>query len=301
MKKLGFYTLMYFDSGEQRRITGKEYKSEERLDLYVRGACLLDKSLKINGFLGLNLLTNDQNAIKSSLQRIGYEGLEITEIKFDLDVPKGIPFYSAHYKIDVFRYFSTKSNDEYSILLDSDIVCFDKFREEFYALVDSGTPMVYYIQEYVNISERKMDDVRKVVSDLSWMPWCGGEFIGGTATFYGNLYNEIISFKSDYWKNISTLFHVGDEFLTSIAIERLKRRGCYIMDANQINVIHRYWSIYEKNSYKSYKKPLIHFPGDKYFFAKVDLSKPTLKQLMFGYYIFHKMKLLVEGIRKLLK
>lgn len=37
MKKLGFYTLMYFDSGEQRYITGKEYKSEERLDLYVRG------------------------------------------------------------------------------------------------------------------------------------------------------------------------------------------------------------------------------------------------------------------------
>lgn len=42
MKNLVFYTLMYIDLDESRFMSGKEYKLEERVDLYVKGACLLD-------------------------------------------------------------------------------------------------------------------------------------------------------------------------------------------------------------------------------------------------------------------
>lgn len=47
-----FYTLMYVDKDENRRLALKTYKNEERIDLFVKGCCVLDKSLKINGFWG---------------------------------------------------------------------------------------------------------------------------------------------------------------------------------------------------------------------------------------------------------
>lgn len=51
---LRFYTLMYIDSDEKRRLAGKVRSNEERIDLFVKNACLLDKSLRINELGGDN-------------------------------------------------------------------------------------------------------------------------------------------------------------------------------------------------------------------------------------------------------
>lgn len=50
--KLVFYTLMYIDKGEKRRLAGRMYSQEQRVDLYVKSLCVLDKSLRINGYGG---------------------------------------------------------------------------------------------------------------------------------------------------------------------------------------------------------------------------------------------------------
>lgn len=134
---LNIYNLMYVDLNEKRYLSGRIYDNEERLDLYVKGCCVLDKTLKINNFSGgVKILTNHSTYIRESLKRLHYEQVEVIDIPFDLDVPQGIPFYSAHFKIDVFRYFSTLSDEEYSILLDSDVVCMKPFGPEFEAIVN---------------------------------------------------------------------------------------------------------------------------------------------------------------------
>ena len=43
------YTLLYIDKEESRVLNKKKYTNRERIDLFVRNACLLDKTLRLNG------------------------------------------------------------------------------------------------------------------------------------------------------------------------------------------------------------------------------------------------------------
>lgn len=56
-----FFNLMYIDLDEKRTLNGRSYTAENRLDLYVKNSCILDKSLKLNGYLrgGVIILTNN--------------------------------------------------------------------------------------------------------------------------------------------------------------------------------------------------------------------------------------------------
>ena len=281
---------MYVDLEERRYLSGKTYGEEERLDLYVKGCCVLDKSLKINSFFaGVNIVTNNKILIINSLQRIGYTDINVVEIPFSLNVPKGIPFYSAHFKIDVFKYFASRPSDEYSILLDSDVICLHDFNGEFYSIIDNHVPMVYYLNTYGG--EKKLKDVCKIDTDIKWMPWVGGEFIGGDAIFFSSLYREIMLFKEEYWNVVSNgLFHVGDEMLTSIAIARLRKKNICPVDAKWFGVIHRYWSEIETKRLFDYDCPLMHIPGDKIFEHKINLNVISIEDLLKGYKLYCIMK-----------
>ena len=43
---------MYVDLDEKRVIARKTYTNNERIDLYLKGSCVLDRSLKINNMGG---------------------------------------------------------------------------------------------------------------------------------------------------------------------------------------------------------------------------------------------------------
>lgn len=43
---------MYVDLDEKRVISRKTYTNNERVDLYLKGSCVLDRSLKINNMGG---------------------------------------------------------------------------------------------------------------------------------------------------------------------------------------------------------------------------------------------------------
>lgn len=286
---------MYVAYKEQRQFSGKVYSGERKLDMYMKGACLLDKSLKINEGIGLTLLTNDAVSVMASLYRLNYSDLDILEIPFDLNVTEGCAFYSAHYKIDVYRYLGTLSENEYSILLDSDVLSISMLGEDFYNIVHSGIPMVYNLPAYGG--SKRLLDIRKIDPNIEWCAWVGGEFISGTSSFFADLYNDIISFKEEYWRNINNdLFHVGDEMLTSIALNHLWEKHRTI-DAGDMGYIYRYWSIYEDLKYSNVGASLIHFPGDKIFFNKSDLTSVDIKTIMKGY-CFHHLKSFAKGCVK---
>ena len=61
--QLKFYTLMYVADNERKQFSGKQYAGETKLDMYVKGACVLDKSLRINEGSSLTLLTNSPHAV----------------------------------------------------------------------------------------------------------------------------------------------------------------------------------------------------------------------------------------------
>ena len=49
---------MYVDLDEKRVTSRKTYTNNERIDLYLKGSCVLDRSLKINNMGGVKLLNN---------------------------------------------------------------------------------------------------------------------------------------------------------------------------------------------------------------------------------------------------
>lgn len=71
-----------------------------------------------------------------------------------------------------------------------------EFPAEYYELIKQGVRSVYYLNAYGG--DKKLKDVRLIVEDIDWMPWAGGEFVGGTASFYKIIYGEILSFKDAY-------------------------------------------------------------------------------------------------------
>lgn len=296
--KVKFYTLMYVAHEEQRQFSGHVYSGKQKLDMYMKGACLLDKSLKINEGIGLTLLTNDIVSIEESLERLNYRNLDVKEIQFDLNVTRGCAFYSAHYKIDVYHYLGTLPNDEYSVLLDSDVISISSLGSDFYHIVKSGIPMIYNLPSYGG--DRRLLDVKKIDPSINWCSWVGGEFIGGTNVFFMDLYNDILSFKDIYWNNIDNdLFHVGDEMLTTIALSHLWHKY-RVINAGDMGYIYRYWSIYENLTYTNVGASLIHFPGDKKFFFKSDLSASNVIDIMDGYGFYHIKSLMKGYIKKLL-
>lgn len=46
--KINFYTMLYIDMSEKRQLGGRIYTNEERIDLFVKNACILDKTLALS-------------------------------------------------------------------------------------------------------------------------------------------------------------------------------------------------------------------------------------------------------------
>lgn len=181
-----FYTLLYIDPEERRRMAGRTLTGGKRIDVFVKSACLLNKSLRwafnvqdnkeVSYNPYLTILTNDCSVIRESLLRVGGD-VKVKEIDFTLNVPKGIPYYSAHYKIEAFRYFSTLPDSQYSILLDCDLVALKGANDNLKGIVQSAKPMCYILPNYT--SDKFLHDCRRVYPKMVACEWTGGEIWGG--------------------------------------------------------------------------------------------------------------------------
>ena len=77
----------------------------------------------------------------------------------------------------------------------------------------------------------------------------------------------------------------------------LEYTGFRALDAGVFGYVYRYWSIYDSLPYGKVGTSLVHFPGDKEFFYKVDLSADTVSGIMSGYKIY-RIKCLMKGLVK---
>ncbi|WP_372776417.1 hypothetical protein [Mangrovibacterium sp.] len=269
-RNISFNTLLYVDLKNQSLSeNGIGGKFEDQIKTFVGCALALARSLSFFTGYQLTVLTNNEPYLRQFSNELNYK-----ELEFQMQVKPGIPFYSAHFKLDVFRYFaSNEESDLYMVLVDSDVVCINPAPINFYRCVDDRMPLYFDITSHhipAYGRERMIRDKELVlVNSRSNGMWVGGELVGGVNSFYRELVQEVDRYQTRYFEMSSKLFHQGDEFLLSVAIELMLKKGVAICEAGRFGIIGRYWTFPTKHIQKKWKSYsghfLVHLPSDKRF------------------------------------
>jgi hypothetical protein len=195
-------------------------------------------------------------------------------VVFELNIPQNIKFFSAHHKIDVFKYLSLYG-DSYSILLDNDVVCINDMPENMNKIIKENIPMYYDTTDqcYPAYGRVKIINDKTLISGFESLGnWAGGEFIGGDREFFSKIYEYCIIYWDKYIANFTNLHHQGDEMLVSCAVERYFLSGNTLFNAGNIGGIGRYWSVKTLHIGKPFEALLdnflLHLPADKEYLAK---------------------------------
>jgi hypothetical protein len=271
------YGLLYLDKTEGNSMNVQLKTFKERINLYFKNAVTLSNSLQKKG-IKFVLLTNDLNLIKENCIYSQAE-IDIEQISFVTQVPVGIRFYSAHFKLDVYRYLATLMVP-YIGFCDLDMICINDIPHCLSENISQQIPMIYDISDQV-VPAYGQDtitrDIESILRSKSQGKWYGGEFIAGSPNFFAILIQEIDQLYNNYITNISQFHHVGDEAITTAALESLQKKGMQIVDAGKLKIVGRFWSIkvlHHQKSFDWYQDCfLLHLPADKKFLASIASKK----------------------------
>jgi len=270
------YGLLHLASGQNNGWNVPVKNFESLKSIYLNNAITLSRTLKDKG-IHFTLLTNQKDLVCSELDSLGHSSsLDVKNINFNLEVPNKINFYSAHFKLDIFRYFSSLENEKYLGLVDLDMVCLANITQCLNNLIQDKIPIFYDISDQV-IPARGHS---KIIQDTEMLGlinsegrWSGGELLMGTPNFFSSLCLEIEDVYKTYTKVFANLHHQGDEMITSVALEKLRLKGNYIADAGTLGIVGRFWSVpvlHPQKPFKYYEDCfLLHLPADKYFLASL--------------------------------
>jgi hypothetical protein len=294
-----FYGLLHLNSSEKTAMNVGIKDFEHQRSIYKSNAVTLARSLSFAG-LPFTLLTN-------SIQLLGdLPGfMNCQEISFSLQIPSGTSFYSAHHKIDVFRFFAD-SVGGYHILCDLDVICIHPLPLSLRNLIDAEIPIVYDVSDQVIPAyghEVIISDLTRLAGIASEGRWYGGELIGGTPAFFERLCTEIDHTVDAYVANIHSLHHTSDEAIVTPALERLRRRAENIADVGSLGVISRYWSTDVAHPQRPYAWSatcfLLHLPYDKVLLSEAS-RWPDHKLRSFSTHYMALMKQRLNPFRRFL-
>ena len=304
--KLQLFGLLHLKENQLSAVNIRTKNFADQVQIYIRNAINLSNTLESQG-VSFKLLTNKKYILDDYL-RFEKNSLQVEEIPFITEVPNGARFYSAHFKLDAFRYLSKQAN-EYVGLCDIDMVCANGYPACLDNIVKAKLPLYYDISDQVIPAyghEVIIDDLKIIHGIESEGRWCGGEFISGTPAFFSMLVDEIESIYPNYIANISNLHHVGDEAFTTAALELLRRKGVCIGDAGTLGIVGRFWNTHTlhcQKPFESFKKCfLLHLPADKRFLAEVSLQEGVNSENVLKFYVAHMKKYyLINAAKKLFK
>jgi hypothetical protein len=266
-----FFGLLYVSEAEKSSTNLRSKNSRERLAVYVNCAATLSQSLLLQG-ARFELLTNDAGYLRSASDTA--MNINIKEIPFRTEVPEGIAFYSAHFKLDVFSYLA-KLDTSYAVFVDIDMLCVRPMPIALLRNAEAGIPMCYDISDQVSTvySARVIsDDLERIHKRPSEGRWYGGEFLAGPPAFFKSLSENVAKVYGNYVRCHATLHHQGDEAITSAALELMRSQGVHIADAGTLGVVGRYWNRpvrhVQRNVRHYLEGFLLHLPADKRFLAR---------------------------------
>lgn len=291
-KHVTFYSLFYLDESALDISINLRSKQSNKYKVYLENAITLSKSLSGYGCSHI-LIVNDKKSISSMLENMGCLGeIKLQQIDFSLEVPAGINFYSAHFKIDAIKFLSQLEG--YNVLLDLDVIAVNPPDSLFYLYVKNNVPLYYDITDQVIPaygSDMILSDMKKISTNAIESRWSGGEFLAGDAKFFDFLHKEIMSIYGSYVKSYKLLHHQGDEMLVSIALQIMKTKyQIYIADAGTPGIIYRYWGSCPKHPQKALNYMdyvfLLHLPSDKDLLVKNILNRSSVKRYLYKKLLF---------------
>lgn len=271
------YGLLHLAEHESSAINANVKCFSEQVLLYLKNAINLSLSLNKRG-IDYTLLTNRKDDLDEELKSLDPCGhLKVVNMAFNLKVPSGVKFFSAHFKLDVFSYFASLEDGHYVGLIDLDMIALADVPECLKYIVNNKIPVCYDISDQVIPAyghDVIVKDMRKISPTIGEGRWIGGELIMGTPAFFRSLDTEVKSIYECYIDSVDNLHHQGDEMLTSVALERLRHKGTYIADSGTLGIVGRYWSVpvlHPQKPFKYFKNCfLLHLPSDKHFLARLD-------------------------------
>lgn len=263
-----FHTLMYVSEGPEEGVNLRK-PTAPRLQMYLKCALAMSRMMAANGDR-LTILTNDADRLCALSADL--DPADVAQLDFTLDVPEGVPFYSAHYKLEVFRAFGSGAFGARPALCDLDMLALRRVPRD----PAPGHDMLVY-----DITPSMVADVgaERILQDLSLLlqapvrtpRWFGGEFLAGPAEQFAALSAEITRIWPRYVDNIDTLSHVGDETITTAALLTLEAAGMPLRDAGTAGLVRRWWSARTHFPQAPLAQAsdvcFLHVPADKEFLA----------------------------------
>jgi len=289
MNNLKVYSLLHLEEGTYSAVNFKPEDFKQQILTYYFNACNLANSLESFG-LEYAIITNSESELLSIISGLTKK-LKIIEINFCLTVPKKIKFYSAHYKIEAFKFLS-KQKSGYHILMDVDMVMVNPISRNLDNLIKNNIPIVYDISNQLHAKDIH-EDITKLSNSIIDPKWFGGEFISGSPNFFNNLSRIIERITDKYFMVYSEMNHTSDESITSTAINIMLQEGQHIYNGDR-GIVNRYWStnVEHKQKLLLYKcnSVFLHLPYDKYFLASIShrTFKPKTFLIKYLIYRFYK-------------
>jgi hypothetical protein len=293
-----FYGLLYIEPLQRKHVNLNSLHNA--IDVYVLCAALCARSADRHN-TPFKLITNDPRTIRQRLEHHNLTAIDIVEHEFSLHVPKGIPFFTAHFKIDVLAAFGRGEYGEYTGLVDIDAVFRDKVD------LDGLHPglCIYDITSQVaqvyGTTQMQADLETVAGQKLDTPRWYGGEFIAGPSGTFRDLSDCIADCWPRYLAALDRLHHVGDEMIVSAAINLLRARDVDCRDLGAEEVVARWWSsrtLHDQYPFSKIRKAaFLHLPSDKLFLSRQAisgfLSEDTFMDM---YMVYLKKKLLIRRI-----
>jgi hypothetical protein len=263
------YGLLHVQKDESH--TNLKNSSQDPIDVYLRCAALCAASMARSGNT-FALITNNVAHLRRRCLALGITNLELLDYAFKWQVPKGIRFYSAHYKLDIIEAFSTGEFGKNIGLIDIDTVLSKPL--DLPTRADDSL-IVYDITSMESASYGRVRirrDLETVAGQALRDPrWYGGEFIMGSPAAFGAIAERIRRCWPNYLKSIDRLNHVGDEMIVSAAINLTADAGLPLVNADRDGGVARWWTTRTLAPMPMFKgiedRSLLHFPGDKEFLA----------------------------------
>lgn len=276
------YSLFYHDKFSLNiRPVNSNNKEVNPYIIYLKMASLLQSSLKAYGY-DHKVITNDGSIFdiynNNNEIKIKYEKVPLTW-KF----PHYIDFYSAHFKLELYKIFASGLMGEKILLLDIDMVATSYFKDILSSLSDlDSNCLVYYDVSNVEFDSKlkkahmyAISNLCKINENIENFFWAGGEFIYGTPESFSTLNKACESVIPKYLSSINSMPHIGDEMVTNVGLRKVSGVvKCFeINNIMSKTALVRFWSagtVIKLPRFNEYKHvSLFHFPADKEFLARM--------------------------------
>lgn len=276
MKKI-FFSLLFVPDFECVSHNMQQCSFENTIKTYLYNAISLQNSLKRFEF-DFILFTNNKPYLQKFLSCKNMHNIievDFLQYKEHKTLPRDIGFYAAHHKIFLFKYISKFPFSDYMIFIDLDVIAINEPPISLMKIIEDKIPCAYNITDQCVPAygeEKIIDDLKTVSNENNYGIWYGGEFLGGSPTFFEKIADSSLMYFSSYIKNRQHVHHNGDEFLINISLEEYSKKY-RIIDAGALSLIGRYWSCPTKHIQRPLKYYtancfLLHLPSDKNFLAR---------------------------------